>query len=160
MTAPRLVPISREDANTFLARHHRHHPPVVGDIFRTAVATGSRIVGVAVVGRPVSRIIQQREPQTVELTRLCTSDDAPTNTASKLLGAVRRGAWALGYTRLITYTLVSEPGTSLRAAGYRVVGEIKGRSWDTPSRPRIDRHVIADRTLWETAPAAPDGGGR
>lgn len=148
-----LMPMKRSQANEWIVRHHRHHGPVVGDIYRVGASADGVLVGCAVVGRPVSRIIQQREPQTVELLRLCTADSAPKNTASFLLGAVRRAAWALGYTRLITYTLASEGGASLRAAGYRTVGETRGRSWDCPSRRRVDKHKIEDRTLWEAANA-------
>jgi hypothetical protein len=57
----------------------------------------------------------------------------------------------MGYRRLITYTLVSEPGTSLRAAGWRIVGTVSGRSWDTPSRPRVDRYPTQDKLRWEAA---------
>jgi len=51
--------------------------------------------------------------------------------------------------RLITYTMQSEPGTSLVAAGWKVIGKTKARSWDMPSRPRVDKHVVAPRLLWE-----------
>jgi hypothetical protein len=54
-----------------------------------------------------------------------------------------------GYRKLGTYTLASEPGTSLKAAGWRLVGQVKGRSWDTPSRPRVDRHPTQDKIRWE-----------
>lgn len=153
----RLWPLTQRQAAAFIAAHHRHHPPSRGDIFRVGAAESPHdggapfLVGVAVVGRPVSREIQQREPTTAELLRLCVCERAPKNTPSLLLGAVRRAAWGLGYTRLISYTLASESGVSMRAAGYRLVGEVKGRSWDMPSRPRIDAHVIADRLLWEAA---------
>lgn len=151
----RLVPVTQRQADAYIRVHHRHHPPSRGDLFRMgALAEGElEMVGVAVVGRPVSRIIQAREPQTCELLRLCVREGAPKNTASFLLGACRRAAWALGYTRLISYTLASESGASMRAAGYRTVGEVKGRSWNTPSRPRVDRHAIEDRLLWEVVNA-------
>lgn len=104
------------------------------------------------VGRPVIRELQAREPLTCELIRVCLRDGAPKNAASMLYGACRRAAWALGYTRLITYTLSRESGTSLRAAGYRVIGERKGQSWNRPSRERTDQHEIADRSVWEASP--------
>ena len=55
----------------------------------------------------------------------------------------------MGYRKLVTYTLVTEPGSSLRAAGYRFVGKVRGRSWHTPSRPRVDKHPLLDKNVWE-----------
>src|SRR5690242_9566683 len=112
-----LVPITLTDAHEFVRQHHRHHRPVVG---------------VAVVGRPVARGLQ--DGYTAEVTRLAT--DGCRNACSMLYGAAWRAARALGYRRLVTYILASEPGTSLRAAGWKCLGEVKGRSWDCASRPR------------------------
>jgi hypothetical protein len=66
-----------------------------------------------------------------------------------LYAAAWRAARAMGYRRLITYTLLTEKGTSLRAAGYKTLYEVKGRSWDCPSRPRVDTHPTEDKLLWE-----------
>lgn len=147
----RLHPLKRTEANAYIKAHHRHHGKVVGDIFRVGVMFDDELVGVAIVGRPKSRVIQLKEPLTVEVVRVCTGGGHSKNAASMLYGAVRRAAWALGYTKIITYTLKSEAGTSLRAAGYRIIGETKGRHWNTPSRPRNDKHVIADRLKWGSA---------
>lgn len=72
------------------------------------------------------------------------------NANSRLYGAIRRAASALGYEKLITYTLKEEPGSSLRAAGFIAVAESPGRSWNVPSRPRRDRHQLGERIRWET----------
>lgn len=64
-------------------------------------------------------------------------------------GAARRAAWAIGYRRLITYTLKSEPGTILTGAGWKCVGERGGGSWNVPSRPRVDKHPLETKMLWE-----------
>ncbi|MBA3545173.1 MAG: hypothetical protein H0T76_01680 [Nannocystis sp.] len=53
------------------------------------------------------------------------------------------------YGRLITYTLASEPGTSLRTAGWREVAQVKGRSWSCASRPRTNRPTV-DKRRWES----------
>ena len=58
----------------------------------------------------------------------------------------------MGYRRLITYILDSEPGTTLKAAGWKEVGKIKGKTWDTPTRPRTDKHPTTDKTLFEVTP--------
>ena len=52
---------------------------------------------------------------------------------------------------ICTYILKSESGVSIKAAGWRLVGEVRGRSWDAPSRRRVDRHPTEDKLLWETA---------
>jgi hypothetical protein len=105
------------------------------------------IVGVITVGRPVSRMLDNG--WALEVTRCCTLGHK--NAASMLYGAAWRVAAGLGYKRLITYTLRSEPGTSLRAAGWREVGPAGGRSWDRPGRPRVSTHPIDQKTLWEAA---------
>ncbi len=140
-----LVPLSREEAQAFVRRHHRHNPPPVGGKLQIGAALDGRVVGVAMVGRPVSRALD--DGWTLEVNRLCT--DGTANCCSFLYAAAWRAARALGYRKLITYTLSSEPGTSLRAAGWRVVGEVRNRTWDTPKRPRVDTHPLQTRIRWE-----------
>jgi hypothetical protein len=110
-------------------------------------APSGTLYGVVTVGRPVAR--ENQNGWTLEATRL-TVDTMP-NACSMLYAAAWRAARALGWRRLITYTLKTEPGTSLRAAGWKVIGEVKGRSWSTPSRPRIDKHPTLDKICWEAA---------
>lgn len=141
------VPLDLAEANAFVDRLHRHHKPVPGHKFSIGAAFGDRIVGVAIIGRPVSRV--RDDGLTLEVTRLCS--DGTRNTCSFLLGACRRATFALGYKRLGTYTLASEGGASLRAAGWRIVGEVRGRSWSCPSRPRVDTHPLQDKLLWEAS---------
>ena len=95
----RLVPITRAEAKAFVAKHHRHHRPSLGDVFSIACAVGDRIVGVAMIGRPVAE----------------------------------------------------EGGASLRAAGWRTVGEAGGGSWSRKSRPRVDLHPTQSKIRWEAA---------
>lgn len=133
-----IVPMSFGEACAFIRQYHRHHQPPVGHKFAIGAAVGDRVCGVATVGRPVSRALD--DGWTLEVTRLAT--DGTRNAASALYGACRRAAWALGYRRLVTYTLPEEGGASLRAAGYRFVGEAGGGSWSAPSRPRVDKHPL------------------
>jgi hypothetical protein len=140
-----LVPCSIADARAFVEQHHRHHPPPVSGLFAVAVARAGRIVGVAIVGRPVARALQ--DGWTAEVTRVAT--DGTKNACSMLYGACWRAARALGYHRLGTYTLPDEGGASLRAAGWRLVGEAGGGSWSCPSRPRVDRHPTQFKLRWE-----------
>jgi hypothetical protein len=149
-------PITLKDANAFVAHHHRHHPPARGCVFRVAVVDVKRkaVCGVAVVGRPVSRVIQAREPLTCEITRLCT--DGTRNACSFLYGRCRKVAFALGYRRVITYTLPSEGGVSLRAAGFeqRLNENFEpalfgGGSWDRADRPRAVQAPTESKWMWQ-----------
>lgn len=143
-----IVPCTISDASEFIAQHHRHHRPPVGGLFAVACANDEGAVcGVAVVGRPVARMSQNG--WTAEVTRLAT--DGTKNACSILYAACWRAARALGYRKLITYTLNTEPGTSLKAAGWKCVGEVRGRSWSCESRPRVDRHPLQGKLKWEAA---------
>lgn len=143
--ALQLQPITKSEADAFIRQHHRHHQPSLGWKFGVAVNDGAQVVGVIVVGRPVAR--HNDNGLTLEVTRCCT--DGTKNAASMLYGAAWRAAKALGYQRLITYTLVSEPGTSLAAAGWKCLYEVPGRSWSCPSRPRVDTHPLQNKLCWE-----------
>ena len=143
--ALRLVPLTLRAANAFVARHHRHAGPTRGMKFALGAQQAGRLVGVAIVGRPVARALD--DGTTLEVLRLCTTGTP--NACSFLYGAARRATRALGHRRLISYTLASEPGTSLRAAGWRPVGRVPAASWDRPGRPRVDRHELRERHRWE-----------
>lgn len=140
-----LQPISYKEACNFIDQHHRHHLPPQGWKFGIAVNNGERIVGVVTVGRPVARHLDNG--WTLEVTRCCT--DGTKNAASMLYGAAWRAVKAMGYKRLITYTLKEEPGTTLRAAGWESLYETAGGGWERPSRPRFDKHPLGQKTLWE-----------
>ena len=140
-----LQPITLAEANVFICQHHRHHIPPVGWKFGIAVNDGEAVRGVITVGRPVARHLDNG--WTLEVTRCCT--DGAKNASSMLYGAAWRAVKALGYRRLITYTLASESGGSLVASGWREVGAVKGRSWSCASRPRVDKHPTEDTRLWE-----------
>lgn len=147
-----LCPVSFEEACAFVVLHHRHHPAPQGHKFSIGVAAGVDVVGVAIVGRPVARHFD--DGNTLEVTRSCTDgSDAARNANSMLYAAAWRVARNLGYTRLITYTQEGESGTSLLAAGYRVVAQRKAHNgWDRPSRPRLDKATQGiERTLWEVS---------
>jgi hypothetical protein len=112
----RLVPVTRDQANAFVRRLHRHSRPVVGDKCAVGAELEGQLVGVAIVGRPVA--IPLDDNSTAEVTRVCT--DGTHNACSFLYGAARRLARAMGYARVLTYTLPHEGGASLRAAGFRL----------------------------------------
>ena len=134
-----VVPLDLAEANGFGVQHHRHHGAVRGHKFSLGIADQSESIrGVAIVGRPNARGLQ--DGWTLEVTRVAT--DGCKDACSALYGAAARAIFALGYRKVVTYTLQSESGTSLKAAGYRVVAEVKGRSWSCASRPRVDKSAF------------------
>jgi hypothetical protein len=145
-----LVPLSQRQAAEACASWHRHNAPPRGDIFRVGAAVEGQLVAVGIAGRPVARHLD--DGQTIEVTRVASSGTR--NATSFLYGALRRAAFALGYTRVITYTQANEGGASLRAAGYRVIGNRPARGgWSSVARVRDDaKYMPAQRTLWEATP--------
>jgi len=145
MSRLELQPITLKEARKFVDLNHSHHRAPVGWLFGVAVNDGAKVVGVAIAGRPVARMAD--DGWTVEITRCCT--DHTQNVASKLYGALVRAARALGYRRIITYTLRSESGDSLKAAGWKVIAESRGGNWNRAGRPRVDTHPTGEKLLWE-----------
>jgi hypothetical protein len=141
-------PLELAEANAFVLEHHRHHKPVIGHKFSIGAAIGEKVVGAVIVGRPVARM--RDDGVTLEVTRLAT--DGTRNACSFLYGAAARAAFALGYKRIGTYILDSEPGTTLRAAGWKLIGQAGGGSWGRETRPRVDKHPTQAKLLWEATP--------
>jgi hypothetical protein len=140
-----IIPLSLAQANEAVIAWHRHHDPVRFHKFSIGVADeAGQLRGAAIIGRPVSRHLD--DGFTAEVTR-CATDGLP-NTCSALYAAAWRACRAMGYLRIGTYTLASEPGTSLRAAGWTILHEVKGHRWDTPSRRRLDKHPTVDKFYW------------
>ena len=129
-----LIPVSLSEANAFVAMHHRTHKPVTGHKFSIGCTENGRLVGVAIVGRPVSRYLD--DGLTLEVNRLCT--DGARNACSFLYGAAWRAARAMGYRKIITYILYTESGASLRAAGWDCAGLAGGKRWTGSRRPAVD----------------------
>lgn len=145
-----VCPVSLKEANAFVAEHHRHHKPVVGHKFSVGCTDGENIVGVAIVGRPVARYLD--DGWTLEVNRLCT--DGTRNACSMLYAAAWRAARAMGYRKLITYILDTEPGTSLRAAGWKCVGQAGGLRWTGKRRPEVDLCPAQMKLRWEIGETA------
>lgn len=142
-----LAPVSFRQAADFVALYHRHHKPPVGMKFALGVRQDGMLVGVAMVGRPVNRTLD--DGLTLEVNRTCVLDGAK-NANSFLYGASWRATKALGYTRLVTYTRADESGASLRGAGWRPVRQMAYHSgWDRPNRSREDPTDLVRRILWE-----------
>jgi hypothetical protein len=150
----RIVPVTLEDANDFVRRFHRHSRPVLGSKFaigvrqkvvKDLIASGpmlvDELVGVAIVGRPVARLLD--DGLTAEITRVCT--DGTRNACSMLYGACRKAAKAMGHERIFTYTLPEEGGASLKAAGFILDKESAGnthKAWH--NRPGRTVEAVGD----------------
>lgn len=141
----KAVPIGWREAKEFVERVHRHHFSPQGWKFGVGAMKNGQLVGVCMVGRPVSRNLD--DGQTAEVIRLAT--DGTRNACSFLYARARQTAFAMGYTRIITYILESEPGTSLKAAGWLYVRQAGGGSWSRPSRKRTDKAPLEEKQLWQ-----------
>lgn len=145
-----LVPVTRDQARLFVNEEHRHNiaPQAMSVIFQVGVAEEGDLVGVAIGGRPAARALC--DGMTLEVLRTCTR--GAKNANSMLYGACARAAKALGYLRLVTYTLADEPGSSLKAAGWVRDADLPERpTWDTPSRHRVQTDLFGD----ERRPSGP-----
>ena len=140
-----IAPLSLTAANVFVAEHHRHHKPVCGHKFSIGCMADDKLTGVAIVGRPVSRYLDNGT--TLEVTRLCT--DGTKNACSFLYGAAWRAAKALGYTKIITYTLDSESGASLKASGWKCAGIAGGLRWTGKRKPKTDLYPSQMKLRYE-----------
>ena len=141
-----ICPVTLQDARKWVDKYHRHHRAPQGGVFAIGVAVDKEVVGVAIVGRPVARGLH--DGWTAEVTRVAVIEGHK-NANSMLYSACWRAVRAMGYRKIVTYTLKSEPGTSLKAAGWEVIAQVRAKSWHTPSRPRMDKHSIDKRLRWE-----------
>ena len=121
----KIVPVTFKYAKEFVRNYHRHNPNVVGCKFAIGCIDGNVMIGVAICGRPVSRYLD--DGKTLEINRVCTNGAA--NACSMLYGACCRIAKEMGYERVITYTLQSETGASVKASNFICDGEAGGTHW-------------------------------
>lgn len=158
MAKLKVIHLELGEANEYVATFHRHHKPVVGHRFSlgcVALGQGHELLGVCICGRPVARGLNARS--VIEVTRLCTN--GADNVCSFLYGAAARAAKELGYDIIQTYILDSEPGTTLKATGWKRShittggswnhGKRKGRRDDQPQNPKICWRKILGTTREE-----------
>ena len=68
-----------------------------------------------------------------------------------LYGASCRAAKAMGYHKVITYILESEPGTSQKAAGFHCDGRAGGLEWNGVRKPKQENQYPHEmKTRWST----------
>jgi hypothetical protein len=121
-----IVPLTLKEANDLIKSHHRHHKSVIGHRFSLGCRGDQGVVGAVVVGRPVAREVDQY--RVAEVTRL-VSDGTP-HVCSKLYAAAARVCKEMGFKKIQTYILETEPGISLKAAGWKFETETSGGNWN------------------------------
>jgi hypothetical protein len=146
-----VVPITLREANDFVQNFHRHNKRTSrdGGKFAIGASDGERMFGVAIVGRPLARLLQ--DGYTAEVLRCCVVDDAPKGSCSFLYSRCWRVWSSMGGLKLVTYTLESEGGASLRGAGWRVVAQCKPRTgWSSSGREREWQPIYGQQKFrWE-----------
>lgn len=140
-----IRPVTLAQAAQFVFDHHRHSDPPRGGKFAIALMRGDDLVGVAIAGRPVSRVLQRAGY--MEIIRVCVVPGVEGG-CSMLYTRCKRIGQLMGYERFVSYNVDGETGASLRAAGFQPVATVVGRQWGCPSRPRHEREV-QNRTRWE-----------
>lgn len=133
----RQVPLTLKEANAFVKEHHRHSAPTVGGRFAFGVKEGEQLVGVAICGRPVARLLDDKK--TLEILRVCT--DGTKNANSFLYDKCRKIAGLMGYEKVITYTLEKESGSSLKAIGATAEQSSRPHGWHSTARTRQNQDV-------------------
>lgn len=121
----KIRPIHLKEANEWVKRYHRHNIPTAGGKFSIAVYSDENMCGCAICGRPTARKLDNG--RTLEIYRCCT--DGTKNACSKLYGACVKIGFAMGYERIITYSLTSENGSSLMASNFIFEGKAGGINW-------------------------------
>lgn len=149
-----IRPISLKDANEYVEQNHRHHRKATGHKFSLSVYDREgNLHGVAIVGRPVNRVLD--DGKTLEVLRLCT--DGTHNACSILYARSARIAKDMGYRKIITYVLQEENGASLRASGWSLEQEnVGGGSWENCSRRKEDL-IYQQESLFDSRPKYPIG---
>lgn len=164
-----LRPVTLREANDFVEAFHRHNGRTArnGGKWAVGLEVSGELVGVGIVGNPLSATLM--DGYTAEVLRVCVREGQPKGACSMLYGACWRAWRAMGGRRLITYTLPSEGGASLRGAGWKVVGQTKPvapgwRKNDALNSRREWQPIMGQIKLrWETPTASPpieaiDGG--
>jgi hypothetical protein len=147
-----VVPMSLREANNFVAANHRHNGRTSrnGGKFAIGASHDGELIGVAIVGRPISRLLN--DSFTAEVLRTCVLDGSPKGSCSFLYSACWRAWRAMGGLKLITYTLQTESGCSLRGAGWRIVAQVVPQKWDRPNRSRKWQAIYGQQKFrWEVS---------
>tara|TARA_R110002049_G_C8781683_1_gene530835 strand:+ start:53 stop:529 length:477 start_codon:yes stop_codon:yes gene_type:complete len=128
------IPLTLSVANNFVTEHHRHNKKCQGHRFSIGCVKDKELVGVAICGRPLSRRLDSQF--VLEVLRVCIKDPAPKNACSYLYGRAWTIWQAMGGKKILTYTLATESGSSMKAVGWDKISETKplsknAKGWET-----------------------------
>lgn len=150
-----IVPLTLPQANALVAKWHRHHHPLRIHRFSIGLTNDEgELIGAAIMQKPASASSDQH--LTLEVARLVVNPSLPprgdghANAAcSRLYGACARIAKEMGFERIQTFILDTEPGTSLKAAGWTLDRRTKWSKWDHRADGRLRRDELAqDKQRW------------
>lgn len=145
----KIIPVTLKDANRFVANFHRHNGKVRGAKFAIGLEEEGELIGVAIAGRPVARLLDNRKTRAIEITRVCVKDGHK-NANSKLYGQIKRICQLMGYEKILTCTLESESGSSLKALRAKPVSEVKPGEWSRTDRRRRSQKIYSETKIrWE-----------
>ena len=143
-----IVPISLKNANSFVTMYHRHNKRVTGHKFSLGLMHDDELIGVAIVGRPIARLLDTGD--NLEILRVCIKPGAQKGANSKLYARCRRIGQLMGFKKIITYTLETESQSSLKAVGARIDGKTKPQEWSRKSRKRESQSIYKQKKIrWE-----------
>lgn len=143
-----IVPLNLKEANRFVTNFHRHNKKVRGAKFSIGlkIKNVNELIGVAIAGRPLARLLDNGK--TIEILRVCVKNGFK-NANSILYGRMRKICYMMGYEKIITYTLQTENGASLKAIGAKPT-LIKPHTWKRPQRDRPFQKIYAlPKIRWE-----------
>lgn len=144
-----ITPLSFADAKAFVNDYHRHNVAPQGHKFSIGLKAAGELIGAVIASTPKAR--WRNDGKTLEINRCCAKSGYY-NACSKLYSLAVKTGRGMGYTRFITYTLAEEPGSSLKAAGFRLCGvtQASPHGWDAPSRHRNlpERYPEGQKNVW------------
>jgi hypothetical protein len=141
----KVLRLELKEANEYVLKNHRHHKPVTGHRFSFGVEVEGKLIGVCIVGRPVSRKTDQKN--VCEVLRCCT--DGTKNACSFLYSNASKIAKLLGFELIQTFILESEHGSSLKASNWEFISHSKGGSWNSKSRDgRREDQPMCKKQKW------------
>jgi len=140
-----IAPITLKEANRFVDMFHRHNKHCRGCKFCLGLIHDNELIGVAIVGRPVARNLDNGE--NLEVLRVCVKDTAPKGANSKLYARCRRIGQLMGYKKIFTYTLKSESQSTMKAIGAIPECNVTTKGWNRPNRKRIEQPVYKQEKI-------------
>ena len=145
----KVIPFTLKKANKFITEYHKHSKRVVGCRFCLAVEIDGKIEAVAIVGRPVARNLD--DGLTAEVIRLCTRQNGIKNLCSILYSRCWKIWRLMGGNKLVTYTLETENGASLKASGFKKVSttQLFKNGWTNRKNRIFPKTQLIKKVRWE-----------